>query len=348
MANVSEMEKEFKEYGKNIRRLKQMESELNNLDTRGYESEERSIRGKLKNPQLADEVEDELDALKRAVGTPPHALRIPSGTSDDVLSKKYEMLEFIGAGGFADVYKARRVEDDLIVALKIPKFDQFKTVDPRAFLREVDIWLKLNHPNIVKVIEFGSKPYPWIAMEYMAKGSSRNMIDKMTLRESIDFTLKLCDALGYTHNNGIFHGDIKPENIMCDGYNNPKLSDWGTGRMMLEHSTTTDKGMTPAYASPEQVNPKEFGKAGWWTDIYQCGAVLYEMVTGVRPVQGENIAEIVWNITQGEVIKPSEIKRGLPKELDEITLKCVAKRRENRYKDIAVVQAALEDLRKTI
>lgn len=346
MANVAEIEKEFKEFGRKIRRLKQMESELAGLDTRGYEAEERSIRSKLKNPQAVDEVESELNALKRAIGAGGTAT--VRARSAELLPAKYETLGLVGSGGFADVYKARRKEDGLIVAMKIPKVKPNETTPVDDFLKEAEIWSKLEHPYIVNVVEYGTKPVPWIAMEYMDNGSLRQMIGKLSLRDAMSTAIKLCDALCYTHNHyGIIHRDIKPENILYDKNNNPKLADWGLVKVMLS-LTKKEVGMTLQYASPEQTNSDKYGKTDRQTDIYQLGAVLYEMVTGQNPIKGENPAEIVWNITQGEIRKPSEVKPGLPETLDDIILKSLAKRKEDRYSYMPEMLVALKEFARSM
>jgi serine/threonine protein kinase len=258
------------------------------------------------------------------------------------------MMDLIGFGGFADVYKTRRKEDGQIVAVKVPRLAQFETVEPSAFLQEAQLWSRLDHPNIVKVFEYGIKPYPWIAVEYMEKGSLRARIGQISLEECLDVALRICDALYYTHHLGVIHRDIKPENILCDSENNPKLADWGLGKMMIELSMKSGSTGTPYYSSPEQVSPAKFGEVGWWTDIYQCGAVLYELVTGQLPFQGESPLELALSITGSEVAKPSEIRPELPMEFDGIIEQCLAKDKEHRYKDISIMRAELEKVKSSL
>ena len=280
MKSVDEIAQAFARFEARVQRLRQMQSELNALDVSGFESEAQSIRAKLKKPQAVDEVARELDSLKRSIEARKADLRAtlaattrmggltaaqePSGE----LPAKYELLDPIGFGGFADVYKARRKEDGQTVAIKIPRLAQFETVEPSAFLREAQLWSRLDHPNIVKVFEYGTKPYPWISVEYMEGGSLRSRVGHMPLEEALDVALKICDALYYAHHLGVIHRDIKPENILCDAENNPKLADWGLGKMMIELSMKSGSSGTPYYSSPEQVSPAKFGDVGWWTDIY--------------------------------------------------------------------------------
>jgi len=343
-----------------IQRLKQLESELNALNTEGFESEVQSIRAKLKKPQGVEEVAGELDSLKRNIEAKEvekgvtlaapsrRAGRPPRPELGGEISANYEVLDLIGFGGFADIYKAKRKTDDTIVALKIPRLAQFETVEPRAFLEEADLWSRLRHPNIVAVFEYGIKPYPWITMEYMEGGSLRTRIGSLTVEESLDVALKVCDALYYAHHLGVIHRDIKPENVLFDKENNPKLADWGLGKMMMELTSKSGSPGTPSYSSPEQVKPAEFGEVGWWTDIYQCGAVLYEMVTGQLPFEGKSPLELAIKIVEGEVVRASDLAPGLPAELDEIIVKCLGKDKEKRYKDVSMMKAALENVKRSL
>jgi len=182
----------------------------------------------------------------------------------------------------------------------------------------------------------------------MEGGSLRLRIGRLTLRESLDIALKLCDALYYAHHLGVIHRDIKPENILSDNENNHKLADWGLGKMMIELSTKSGSSATPAYSSPEQVKPSKFGDVGWWTDIYQCGAVLYEMVTGQLPFQGQSPLELAINIADLELVRPSEVNPELPAEIDQIIAQCLAKHKDERYKDVSMMRAALENIKRSL
>lgn len=360
MKSVDEIAQAFGRFEAKIQRLRQIQSELNELNVDGFESEAQSIRAKLKKPQAVDEVARELDSLKRSVEARKVDPRATLATTVKMgaqttklepggeLSEKYEILDLIGLGGFADVYKARRKEDGQIVAVKVPRLAQFETVEPGAFLQEAQLWSRLNHPNIVKVFEYGTKPHPWISVEYMEKGSLRARIGQMTLEESLDAALKICDALYYAHHLGVIHRDIKPENILCDAENNPKLADWGLGKMMIELSMQSGSTGTPYYSSPEQVSPAKFGEVGWWTDIYQCGAVLYEMVTGKLPFEGQSPLELAICITNNEAAKPSDARPGLPPEIDDVIAQCLDKDKDKRYKDISMMRAALESVRNSL
>ncbi|MFA5375794.1 MAG: serine/threonine-protein kinase [Dehalococcoidia bacterium] len=348
MTDLNTVVKEFKDFETKVKRLKQVEAELASLNTRGYEAEVKNLQSKLKKPQYVDEVEKELTKLKYKL-QPAARAEVPSGNKGPDLgaeiSKKYEVMEILGRGGYSVVYKAKRRSDERIVAIKIPHIDTFATVEPGVFIHEAELWARLHHPNIVEVFDYGDRPFPWLCMEYMGKGSLKQRIGHLELKDALDIAIQLCDALYESHHLGVIHRDIKPANVMFNSEDKPKLADWGLGKMMIEGTEETAYEGTPAYSSPEQMKPDEFGGVGWWTDIYQVGALIYQMVTGELPFKGQNPYELALSIAKSEFPKPSEIKPELPKELDKILAQCLAKKKDDRYKDIILLKAALEDLK---
>ncbi len=254
----------------------------------------------------------------------------------------YTVMEKLGAGGFADVYKAER-KDGLVVAIKVPRLTPGQTFEPTGFLKEAELWNKLSHPHIVKVYEYGARPYPWIAMENMDGGSLKSRLGRLRLEESLDIIIKLSQALFYASHLGVIHRDIKPENILFDHANTPKLTDWGLGKVLLEASRSVDgfKG-TLAYSAPEQLSISKFGAVDWRTDIYQLGAVLYELITGEWIFAGVDAGATVTNILNEEARAPSELNPSIPKEVDAIALRMLTKRKEDRYQDVSLVIEHLE------
>ncbi|MFC1978731.1 serine/threonine protein kinase [Chloroflexota bacterium] len=264
------------------------------------------------------------------------------------LSKKYKKFDPIGFGGFSDVYKAQRKKDGLVVALKVPRMVQFTTIQPTLFIDEAIIWQKLTHKNIIPIYEYGTRPYPWIAMEYMDGGSLRGKVGKLGVKEAIDILLEVCDALYYTHHLGVVHRDIKPDNILFDNEGTPKVGDWGLGKLMLDLSTKTGSSGTPAYSAPEQINPNEYGETGWWTDIYELAATAYELLTGKTPFTGTGALELALNILNQELIAPSKINHDIPKELDGVLIKAMSRKKDDRYKDVSVMMEDLVKVRKAV
>jgi serine/threonine protein kinase len=356
MTDLDTVVKEFKDFETKVKRLKQVEAELASLNTRGYEAEVKNMQAKLKKPQYVDEVEKELTKLKYKLPSEKPGEKmvekpaaVPSGNKGPDLgaeiSKKYEVMEILGRGGYSVVYKAKRKSDERIVAIKIPHIDQFATVEPGVFIHEAELWAHLHHPNIVEVFDYGDRPFPWLCMEYMEKGSLKQRIGHLEFKDALDIAIQLCDALYESHHLGVIHRDIKPANVMFNSADKPKLADWGLGKMMIDGTEETAYEGTPAYSSPEQVKPDEFGGVGWWTDIYQVGALIYQMVTGELPFKGQNPYELALSIAKSEFVKPSEIKPELPKEMDKILAQCLAKNKDERYKDIILLKAALEDVK---
>ncbi len=348
LMSLKQMRQEFSELKRRVNRLKQAEKELDELNAPShiFGSEMQSIKMKLKLPSKVAEVEQEVSTLKQRVAEYNRARGQIAGITvkpeeralEALLDlSQYTILEKIGSGGFSDIHKAQR-KDGSILALKIPKLALYETFVPTDFLREAELWSRLSHPNIVKVYEYGTKPYPWIAIEYMEGGSLRSRLGKLTMEESLEIGMKLAEALFYTHHYGVIHRDIKPENVLFDSENTPKLTDWGLGKLMLEASKSISgfKG-TLAYAAPEQLFSSKFGEADWRTDIYQLGAVLYEMLTGKLPFGGE-----LGRILSEEVEPPSRLSSGVPAEMDEIVLKAIAKQKEDRYQDIFLLKEELE------
>lgn len=308
-----------------------------------------SLRSKFKKPSKADEVELELFQLKAKVAAyiKEADISVPATKHFPELPG-YKMLDRIGTGGFADIFKAEK-DNGLVVAIKIPKFIAFDNLNQDNFLKEAGIWGQLSHPHIVKVYEFGTKPYPWIAMENMDGGSLRNKIGRLSTEDSLETGLNIAGALFHAHHLGLVHRDIKPENILLDKEGVPKVSDWGLGKVLMEASMTVSgfRG-TLSYSAPEQLAGAKFGQVDWRTDIYQLGAVLYEMLTGQWHFKGNDPGEVVYRILDEEVKPPSQVSPGLPEELDKIVLRAIAKRKEDRPQDIAVLEEELKMVLKKV
>jgi serine/threonine protein kinase len=178
----------------------------------------------------------------------------------------YEVLETIGVGGSAIVYKARREKDSLLVAIKVPDKD---------FVKELAVWLHLNHPNIVKLLGYDINPRPYMVMELMKGSLHGKTFDKDTVTRII---LDVLSGLKYAHEKGIIHGDIKPSNILLDANGRAKVSDWGLAKFS-DITTSTNEAFTLTYAAPEQLDT-QLGPIDEKTDVYQVCEVFYEILTG--------------------------------------------------------------------
>jgi serine/threonine protein kinase len=179
----------------------------------------------------------------------------------------YEILETIGVGGSVIVYKARREKDSSLVAIKVPDKD---------FVKELAVWLNLNHPNIVKLLDYDINPRPYMVMELMNGSLDGKTFDKDTATRII---LDVLSGLKYAHEKGIIHGDIKPSNILLDANGRAKISDWETAKFS-DITTSTNGAFTLIYAAPEQLDT-QLGPIDEKTDVYQVCEVFYEILTAV-------------------------------------------------------------------
>lgn len=264
--------------------------------------------------------------------------------------KNYDLIDTApyAIGGFADIFRARDKRTGEIVAIKTPRIakegDIFQTLDRRVldeFLGEAERWSRLKHQNIIELKDFGSRPLPWLAMEFAEQGNLRKRLSlkgSLSVAEMLKIAFKLCDALHYTHHHGVVHLDIKPENILFIG-NEPKLTDWGTAKTLLYEKVTRSK-FTPEYAAPEQLNP-DYGEPDWRTDIYQLGVVAYEMLSGKAPFTSESPALLMKQILEEP---PKELSEANPR-LNTVILKCLKKRKEGRYEVIWLLKEDLERLK---
>lgn len=277
---------------------------------------------------------------------------IPTAPQIDFAYEAITQIERIGRGGNADVYKARVRTDgsEYIVDVKEPRFQQ-ATLHAgviERFLNEAQTWANLDsHDHIVDVIEWGSAPLPWIALEYMDGGSLRERIEDIDVNEALRVGIDTANAIRYAHRHGVVHLDLKPENILfsqtvSEYWDVPKVSDWGLARLMLDQSQSVE-GISPRYAAPEQFDPETYGTPDDFTDIYQLGVVMYEVLTGDPPFTGS--ATAVMRATLEESPTPPTSKRpDLPVATDEILETALAKRKANRYESILDFRRALEDV----
>ena len=231
----------------------------------------------------------------------------------------YEVLEPIGEGGFAIVYRARRKNDSSLVAIKVPK------VLDKDFVKELAVWHNLNHPNIVKLIDYGINPRPYMVMELMKGGSLQGKtFDKDTATRII---LDVLSGLKYAHEKGIIHRDIKPSNILLDENGRAKVSDWETAKIS-DITTSANEVFTFIYAAPEQLDTR-LGPIDEKTDVYQVCEVFYEILTG-RPVFQGDPKEVHDKKLNMQITLPSSINPNL-KDYDKIFLKCLSPKKEDRY-----------------
>jgi hypothetical protein len=248
------------------------------------------------------------------------------------LESKYTEIKYIGRGGIAWVFSARRKSDAMMVAVKIPiSFDE---MTGKSFLNEIAAWETLRHPNIVKVTAVNILPVPFVEMEYVP--DALETVEKpIPIWKAVHLIRCIADGLKYAHEQGFIHRDIKPHNILLDKDFVPKITDWGMSKVLAnEEKKSSIAGFSLSYAAPEQVSPSEFGRTDERTDIYQLGVVFYELVTGLIPFGGGSIVEVGNAILRVHPIPPSEFNSDAS-VVEKIILKCLEKDPAKRYQSSA-------------
>ncbi len=255
---------------------------------------------------------------------------------------RYKIVEKLGEGGMGVVYKAEDTTLERTVALKF--LAQHLLDDEEAkerFLREAKAAAALSHPNICTVYEIAEVDgKTFIAMEFLEGESLEEHITKgpLSLKDALDFARQTADGLQAAHNKGVFHRDIKPANILISPEGRATVMDFGLARLTeASRLTKLDTAMgTVAYMSPEQGQGMAVDNR---TDIWALGCVLYEMVSGQRPFQGQYDQALLYEIVHQEPAPLTGLRTGVPVEMEFIATKCLAKDAEDRYqaaKEVAV------------
>lgn len=300
---------------------------------------------------------DRREAIRRVLTSEMETLsEAPRGVGEtpapgEALAKvgQYQLLEEIGRGGMGVVYKARQVNLNRIVALKMILGGDRAGPRDRARLRnEAEAAARISHPNIVQIIESDEhQGLPFLAMEHVDGGTLTRMLRStpQPIRWACRLTETLARALHVAHQAGVVHRDLNPSNILMTQKGAPKIGDFGLAKILLADAGISLDGVmlgTPSYMAPEQI--ANGGKnVGPTTDVYALGAVLYEMLTGSPPFRGLTPMETLCQVAEGEVVLPSKIRRGLPRDLETICLKCLERDPARRY---ASARDLADDLRR--
>jgi hypothetical protein len=253
------------------------------------------------------------------------------------LGEKYSDISLVGTGGTAQVYAAVRRVDGERVAVKVPLRADEAT--GRCFLKEISLWKELVHPNIVRVWSVNILPVPYVEMEYLDR-SLADLAKPLPPAEACRIASGVAEGLVYAHARGIVHRDLKPGNILLDADGTPKIADWGLGRLLGDGDETAAPGFSLRYAAPEQLAPGRYGPAGARTDLYQLGVVLYELLTGRLPYDGEGPGEYSAAVLEGTPVPPSKVDPALAR-FDALLLQCLEKDPEKRISSAGELSAAL-------
>lgn len=260
----------------------------------------------------------------------------------------YELEALIGSGGNANAYRAVD-EAGVDAAVKLPRIAPEETVDRSvfdSFVREAEVWTELDdHDNVVDVLDWGERPVPWIALEYMSDGNLRSRVGDVRPKTTVDIAGTVADALWYAHRNGVTHTDVKPENVLFgreDGRRTVKVADWGSANVRLEPDAPD--GLTPAYAAPEQVEPDRFGEPDDLTDVYQLGVLVYELFTGHTPFERDRPEETLLAVVEEPAPPPSAHDDRIPAAVDDALSRALATEKDERYDSVVHFRERLESL----
>ena len=253
------------------------------------------------------------------------------------VADRYEIIEKIGAGGMSDVYKARDHILGRFVAIKVLKQEFSEDVNfVTKFRTEAQSAAGLEHPNIVNIYDVGSENgIHFIVMEYVEGVTLKTYIEKkmqLTYKEAVSIAIQVGRGIEAAHAKNIIHRDIKPQNILISTEGKAKVTDFGIARAVSSNTISADVMGSVHYSSPEQARN---GFVDGKSDIYSLGIVMYEMVTGRVPFDGDTTVAVAIQHLQEEMVAPSAYAPDLPVSLEKIILKCTQKSPDRRYKAIS-------------
>ncbi|MBO0801865.1 MAG: Stk1 family PASTA domain-containing Ser/Thr kinase [Nocardiopsaceae bacterium] len=266
-------------------------------------------------------------------------------TQPGLLGDRYELEGVVGRGGMAEVYRARDVRLDRVVAIKTLRADlaQDQTFQAR-FRREAQSAASLNHPSIVAVYDTGEDtstgvPVPYIVMEFVDGQTVRDMMiegHRLMPERALEIIGGVLRALEYSHQAGIVHRDIKPGNVMVTRNNDVKVMDFGIARAMNDSQATMTQTAqvigTAQYLSPEQARGERVDAR---SDLYSTGCLMYELLTGRPPFQGDSPVAIAYQHVRENPVPPTQLDPELPSWADPIVLRAMAKSPDDRYQSAA-------------
>jgi tRNA A-37 threonylcarbamoyl transferase component Bud32 len=259
----------------------------------------------------------------------------------------YDLLEPLGEGGMGVVWKARQTKLNRLVALKMVLGDQRAgSKDLIRFLAEAEAVAAIKHPHVVQVYEYGDAGgRPYLAMEYLPGGSLSNRLEqtgRLDPTSAAELVGTLAGAVQAAHDLGIVHRDLKPGNVLFDDRGQPKVTDFGLAKRTGGSNLTATQAVmgTPAYMAPEQARG-DTKFVGPQADVYSLGVILYECLTGVKPFRAPDQYELLRKVMEEEPERPGKRRPGLPRDVELICLKCLAKDPTERYPTAGALAADL-------
>lgn len=258
---------------------------------------------------------------------------------NELIGERYKIVSELGHGGMSDVFEARDIIFKRTVAIKIIKFENSNKIENLIrFQNEARFSAAFNHPNIVKIYDYGEhNNLPYIVNEYMKSQTLRDVLDykkNLGLNETCQIMLQLCDAVIEVHSKNIIHRDIKPQNIYYLSDGTVKLSDFGISVLLNSPLNVNENKKvmgTVQYLAPELVYGK---KCSFQSDIYAMGITMFELLTGQVPFDASKVSDIAYMQVNDEMPSVLTIIPTLPKEVDKIVQKATAKDVQDRYKTV--------------
>ena len=266
-----------------------------------------------------------------------------------LLDNRYEILEVIGTGGMAVVYKARCHRLNRLVAIKILRAEYTKDEEfRRRFHAESQAVAMLSHPNIVSVYDVSTTDEAdYIVMELIDGITLKQYMERkgtLNWKETLHFAIQIAKALDHAHSRGIIHRDIKPHNVMVLKNGSVKVTDFGIARVMSESNTLTKEALGSVhYISPEQAKG---GRVDNRSDLYSLGVVMYEMTTGRPPYDGETPVAVAIQHINGKATLPSMLNPNIPGGLEQIIVRSMAHNPADRYPSASALLTDLDEFRK--
>lgn len=263
------------------------------------------------------------------------------------ISDRYEVIDKVGSGGMADVYKARDQRLNRFVAIKVlkPEYSSDKSF-VNKFRGEAQSAAGLSHPNIVNVYDVGDdNGLHYIVMELVEGITLKRFIErkgKLEIKEAVGITIQIAQGMEAAHDNHIIHRDIKPQNIIISKDGKVKVTDFGIAKATTSNTITSNAMGSVHYLSPEQARG---GYSDEKSDIYSLGVTLYEMLSGKVPFSGDNTVSVALLHIQGEAMPLRDLDSEIPVSVDKIVQKCMQKRPERRYHSASEL---ISDLKKAI
>jgi serine/threonine protein kinase len=241
---------------------------------------------------------------------------------------KYEIIRSLGSGGFGSVYLAKDTWLDIRVAIKVP---HKQSAELYKLLKEPRLQAALNHPNIVRMIaaEKENRVF-FMVMEYVKGRTLEKILDKEKILEcerSVDYVKQVAQGVDHAHKNKIIHRDLRPSNIIISEEGTAKITDFGTSAWLSNIPYASTRIGSPPYMAPEQF----LGRASYQSDIYSLGCIFYEMIVGRPPIFDPDPFKILEKAQQGKITPPRLRNTKIPREIDEIIMKCLASKVEERY-----------------